>query len=440
MSALGSTVTLMGLAVSFIEVDSFLAACAQQSRDLRGRRVVAVHTDTRPGYVASASQEARSLGVRDGMELEKAERLLGNKLVVVEADLAHALEVSDSVAGILREIGLPSSRPSLDEFALDLRYARDELGQDALTPSRIVERLRNRVRAETGLVLSVGVAGGRYGAKVAAAQARPGGVRVVSDTERTEWWQRVPVSSLAGVRPLDVDVLSAAGVRTIRDARAAGQARLERLLGRIQGAWLWQLVCGNDPLELPPESADRLTMTFTTRFADDGQVTSSLIERALREMNTEITTRLLQRRSTVSLVRVYLRDVAGGDTARLQRIPATRSFGTLQAKTSAMAADLFSDNPHRPRELTLTVLAQADTTRPSLWDEARAAARRRDGTVPAGYVVTHPAFGDGVVLGAASGMVRVLFPDRDRWLRVSQVWDESDDALLQLADIPDFLF
>jgi DNA polymerase-4 len=429
----------MGLAIGYIEVDSFMASSEQLRRGMRGRPLVGVHELTRPGVVASVSTEARQAGVMAGVDVESARRLLGNKLVVSEIDVPYAKSLATEVFGMLREVALPSCWVAIDEMAVDLRYARDELGQDALAANRIIERFRTKVRTELGLTMSVGVAGGRYSAKVASQQARVGGVRVVADSEWPEWWGRTPVAQLAGVRQIDADVLRANTLRTVRDVRVAGRERLERLIGRVQGAWLWELASGNDPIELPPESAERLILTHEERF-QRGEGVLPALEEALRRMNTLVAGRLLHRRSTATLLRVRIRTANGVESALQSRLAATRAFGNLQSLSVALLEELLQTASHDVLEMTLTAVAQVDTARPSLWDETHSALQRRDGDVPNGYTVAHPTFGDGTVLGVDSELVRVLFPDKDRWLRVSQVWDDSEDSLVRIGDveIPDF--
>ena len=429
----------MGLAIGHIEIDSFMAASEQLRRDMRGRPLVGVHEASRPGIVASVSTEARHAGVVAGIGVESAQRLLGNKLVVAEIDVVHAKDLATRVYSMLREVALPSCWVALDEMAVDLRYARDELGQDTLAANRIIERFRTKVRTELGLTTSVGVAGGRYSAKVASQQARVGGVRIIADSERLDWWDRTSVSQLSGVRQIDTDVLRTNTIRTVRDVRLAGRDRVERLVGRVQGAWLWELANGNDPMELPPESAERIVITHEERFVKGGG-TGPALEEALRRMNTLIAGRLLHRRSTATLIRVRIRGAHGVESALQARLAATRAFGNLQSLALSLLDELMTSVTHDVLEVTLTAVAQVDTARPSLWDETHSALQRRDGDVPHGYTVSHPTFGDGVVLGVDSELVRVLFPDKDRWLRVSQVWDDGEDNLVRIGDldIPDF--
>lgn len=371
------------------------------------------------------------MGVPDQAPLASVLAVVQKSCPVVEVNLEASKALSDSVRSLVREVGLPSVRLSLDEFALDVRWARDELGQDSRTAHRLLERLSGDIRKETGLVPSIGVSKGRYGARIAATQARPGGMVVVEDIMHESWWDRVRLDNLPGVRQIDVESMEAVGVRTVKDLKYAGQVRAEKLIGRVQGAWLWNLAQGSDPAELPPESADRLSLKYKSRFSE-GAVTESVIERALKSMNTEAAARLLDRRSTVSLLRVTFTDAKGKTHSKQTRLAATRSYGVLQETTYTLAQSAIESIDGRLVEVEVTLLAQSDTVRHSLWDEAHVAAGRREGLLPSGYVVTHPAFGDGVVLGSDSGMVRVQFRDRDRWLYSKQLVDDDADSLLRL--------
>ena len=139
---------------------------------------------------------------------------------------------------------------ALDEAFLDVRGARALFG-DAVAVAR---PLRDRVRAEAGLVLTVGVAGSKFLAKLASTRGKPDGLLVVPPDRALEFLHPLPVDALWGAGQATIDVLARYGLRTVGDV-AATPATLERALGPAAGAQLHQLAWAEDREVVPFEAA-----------------------------------------------------------------------------------------------------------------------------------------------------------------------------------------
>ena len=107
--------------------------------------------------------------------------------------------------------------------------------------------LRTRIRDETGLVASVGVATTKFLAKLASDLAKPDGLLVVAPGTELAFLDPLPVTRLWGVGPATFRTLERMGVRTIGDvARAAGAVLVARARRRRSVAHLHALARNDD--------------------------------------------------------------------------------------------------------------------------------------------------------------------------------------------------
>jgi DNA polymerase-4 len=238
--------TVLPRVVLHADMDAFYASVEQRDRpELRGRPVVVGGTSDR-GVVSAASYEARVFGVRSAMPSALARRLCPDA-VFLRGDMRRYVRESRRVFAIFRDFTPAVEGLSLDEAFLDLTGSERLLG-----PARAVaERLRARVRAETGLAVSVGIAPVKLVAKIASASAKPDGLLEVRAGEVREFLAPLPVRRLWGVGPVAEARLLRAGFATIGDLARASDARLVAALGE-HGVALGRLARGEDLREVEP--------------------------------------------------------------------------------------------------------------------------------------------------------------------------------------------
>lgn len=221
-------------------MDAFFAAVEQASKpSLRGKPVVVGGLGPR-GVVATASYEARVHGVHSAMPMAHARRLCPNAAYLTPRFGLYR-NVSDTVMTLLGSLSPLVEPLSLDEAFVDL-----EAGQVTEDPRAVAERLRARIKAETGLTASVGLAGSKLLAKIASEQAKPDGIVVVEPGTERELLAPMPVRALPGVGPATAETLRRAGITTVAEAEQTGEAELVRLLGRAHGVSLHAMSAGID--------------------------------------------------------------------------------------------------------------------------------------------------------------------------------------------------
>jgi DNA polymerase IV len=175
---------------------------------------------------------------------------------------------------------------SIDEAFLDVAGARRLHGP----PPAIAAAIRQRVRDETGLAISVGAATTKLLAKLASDIAKPDGLLVVEPGGELAFLHPLPVERLWGVGPATRARLDRFGVRTIGDLAAVPQATLVGTLGEAQGRHLHLLASGVDDRPVVPDRDVKSIGAEETYDAD--LVTLADVERELLRLGERVGTRL----------------------------------------------------------------------------------------------------------------------------------------------------
>ena len=229
------------------DMDAFYASVEQRDRpELRGKPVVVGGASDR-GVVAAASYEARTFGIHSAMPSARA-RQRCPALIFLRGDMARYKAESKRIFAIFRDFSPKVEGLSLDEAFLDLTGTERALG----VPRVVGEHLRERVRAEVGLAISVGIAPVKLVAKIASAAAKPDGLLLVEAAAVGAFLAPLPVRRLWGVGPVTARKLRARGIEKLVDVRTVDPAMLRETVGSLAD-WLRALAQGVDDRPVVPE-------------------------------------------------------------------------------------------------------------------------------------------------------------------------------------------
>lgn len=214
------------------DLDAFYASVEQRDDPtLRGRPVI-----VGGGVVLAASYEAKAYGVRTAMGGRQALALCPGAVVVPPRMSAYS-RASAAVFEVFRDT-TPLVEPlSVDEAFLDVSGLRRTAGE----PVTIAARLRARVRAETGLPITVGVARTKFLAKVASQEAKPDGLLLVPPGRELQFLHPLPVRRLWGVGARTDEKLRAHGIETVAQVAELGESALASMVGGAMGRQLYCL-------------------------------------------------------------------------------------------------------------------------------------------------------------------------------------------------------
>lgn len=245
------------------DCDCFYAAVEMRDNPALDTRPLAVggRAEQR-GVVTTCNYPARAFGIHSAMSMAKAMRLCPH-LHRIDPNFDHYREVSAQIQSIFKRL-TPLVEPlSLDEAFLDV--TQTSLFQGSAT--WMAQWLKETVRREVGITISVGVAPNKFLAKIASDWHKPDGLCVISPDRVDAFIEALPVTHLHGVGPATARRLEARGFFTCRDLRRASIGDLMTEFGRL-GVRLHELARGIDEREVTVER-ERKSISVENTFDHD---------------------------------------------------------------------------------------------------------------------------------------------------------------------------
>lgn len=250
-------------AILHVDMDAFYASIEiRDDPTLRGKPVIVGGLPESRGVVAAASYEVRKYGVHSAMSSYRARKLCPNA-IFVSGRMSHYADVSKQIFAILRSY-TPLVEPlSIDEAFLDVSGSRNLFG----TAVDIGRAIKKRIRTETELTASVGVAPNKFLAKLASDLEKPDGLVVVKADRAAALLAELPVGKIWGIGKVAQKSLETIGVRTVREMLNCPRERLDGVFGSNTGRLL-ELAQGIDERPVVVGEAAKSIGAETT-FAKD---------------------------------------------------------------------------------------------------------------------------------------------------------------------------
>jgi DNA polymerase-4 len=256
-----------------VDMDMFYVAVELRRRpELIGMPVVVGGSGAR-GVVAAASYEARRFGIFSAMSSAQARRRCP-QAIFLPGDQKLYAEVSSQVFDVFFEYTPLVEGLSLDEAFLDVTGALKLFGNGV----EIAHDIRRRVRRETQLDCSVGVAPSKFIAKLASKAAKPRptadlvesgpGVVEVRPGEELAFLYPLKVEALWGVGPVTLSKLQRLGIATVADLAAFDFRTLQTMIGQAHGQHLHDLANARDDRPVIA-SSEAKSIGHEETFSDD---------------------------------------------------------------------------------------------------------------------------------------------------------------------------
>ena len=327
-------------AILHADLDAFFASVEQlDDPELRGRPVLVGGKGPR-GVVAAASYEARAFGCHSAQPTAAALRNCPHA-VVVNPRGGRYRELSDAVFEILASY-TPLVQPiSIDEAFLDVTGSQRLFGE----PEAIAREIRERVKSDTGLTISVGVASNKFLAKLASDMDKPDGLVVIEPGREQSVLDPLPASRIFGIGPAAMRRLERLGIHTIAELRGVPPGSLTAALGSF-GQRVHELAQGIDER---PVHTDREAKSISHEQTFGVNAEDPEFVRAVLMTQAEDVARRVRRHDRL----------AGGVTVKIrygqfETVTRSATLGTPTDRTEAIweaARGLFDAWPFRPVRL-----------------------------------------------------------------------------------------
>ena len=321
------------------DLNNFYASVECRRRpELAGKPVIVCGSkEDRHGIVLAKNMLAKSCGVRTGDVIWEAKRKCPG-VVEIPADFPEYLRFSKKVRRIYERYTDRVEAFGIDECWLDVTESLSLFGSGR----EIAEEIRNSVKSELGVTVSVGVSYNKIFAKLASDLKKPDAVTVISAENYREVVWSLPAEELLYVGKATKRMLNGVGIYTIGDIARAEESFLLRRLGKW-GSYLWRFANGLDDTEVvrvgEEENVKSIGNSLTNyRDLENEEEVFTLIWLLADSVAMRLRESGLGRARTVHL---WVRDAKLSDFGRQARLPRASRSGS---EIGAFACKLFSES------------------------------------------------------------------------------------------------
>ncbi len=281
-------------------MDAFYASVEQRDNpDLAGRPVVVGGSPTGRGVVAAASYEARKFGIRSAMPASQAIRLCP-EAVFIKPRFDVYREISLHIRSIFREYTDLVEPLSLDEAYLDVT----ENHKNNPSATLIARELKQRIKTETGLIASAGVAPNKFLAKIASDLDKPDGLAIITPEKVQAFIAELPIGKFHGIGNATEAKMHQLGIYTGADLRNWSEPELHRHFGKV-ASFYYAIARGEDPRPVKPHRT-RKSVGAERTFRED-QEDRAWMRSFLSELAGKISDRLKRLNASGKTITLKLR-------------------------------------------------------------------------------------------------------------------------------------
>ncbi len=238
---------------------------------------VAGSKENRHGIVLAKNELAKSYGVKTAEPIWQAKNKCPD-LITIPPDYEKYEEFSLKAKEIYARYTDMIEPFGIDECWLDVTGSTLLFGSG----EEIAERIRNEIKTELGITVSIGVSFNKVFAKLGSDMKKPDGITVISrDNYKEKVWPQ-PVDALLFVGKNTTKRLNSSGIFTIGDVTLCDDKMLQYMLGK-NGMELKKYALGEDDTAvrdmaeyIKPKSIGR-SVTEGTDFTDNDSVWQTFI-------------------------------------------------------------------------------------------------------------------------------------------------------------------
>ena len=196
--------------------------------------------EERHGIVLAKNYAAKAFDVKTGDAVWQAKQKCKN-LVVVPPHYEEYIKYSKLARSVYGRYTDQAEPYGMDECWLDISGTQNIFG----SPEKVANEIRETIKFELGLTISVGVSFNKIFAKLGSDMKKPDAVTIIEkDTFREKIWG-LPAADLLGVGRATQRVLDNYCIRTIGDLANTSPDLLKSRLGK-NGVALWNFANGQD--------------------------------------------------------------------------------------------------------------------------------------------------------------------------------------------------
>ncbi|MFA5272446.1 MAG: DNA polymerase IV [Candidatus Omnitrophota bacterium] len=286
-----------------VDMDAFFAAIEQRDNpSLKGKPVV-IGADPKHGFgrgvVSTASYEARKFGICSAMPISIAYNRCPSA-AYLPVNMHKYVYASKQIYNIINTFTPNVEQISIDEAFLDITASLHLFGS-ALDTCKLI---KEKIKKETKLTASIGLAPTKMAAKIASDINKPDGIFEVKQENLLNFLWPLPVEKISGLGEKSKLALNRTGIKTIGDLAKRDKQELVSIFGK-NGEYFWYLARGIDESEVK-QSEEIKSISNETTFEED-TLDEKLIKRELLNLSESVSGRLRQNKLKARTITLKIR-------------------------------------------------------------------------------------------------------------------------------------
>lgn len=329
-----------------LDMDAFFAAIEQRDKPWLRNKPVIVGADPKGGkgrgVVSTCSYEARKFGLSSGLPISTAYRKCPQG-IYLPVNMKKYSQVSNRIFKIFCQFTPLVEMISIDEAFLDISGSFHLFG----TPYETCQLLKEKIKKETGLSASLGLASTKMAAKIASDLQKPDGLVVVTQKGLLDFLRPLSIDKLWGLGKKTKFELNRLGIKTIGELALTDPKVIIKILGK-NGQHLWELARGID--SRPVVASEEIKSISNENTFDKDTLDRSKIDRTLISLCEKVSSRMRQQDLKTKTITLKIRLQDFQTCTRTMTLIKASSFVETIYKT---AKKLLGDFDTKERKIRL---------------------------------------------------------------------------------------
>ena len=317
--------------------------------------------EERHGIVLAKNYKAKAFGVSTGEAIWQAKQKCPN-LVTVPPHYEQYMRFSKLAREIYGRYTDLVEPFGMDEVWADVTGCRHFIG----SPLHIAEEIKETVKYELGLTVSIGVSFNKIFAKLGSDYKKPDAITTMYKSEFKQKAWSLPVADLLYVGKSTNRKLALFGIKTIGDLARADEDVLNSHLGKM-GSILWSFANGYDDSPVKPENTHApIKSVGNSTTTPKDLVCDEDVKIVLYILAESVAARLRENGFRCRVVEISVRDNELFSFTRQKKIDhATNITGEI----AAYAYQIFKENYNWSKPIRSVGVRGADLVTDNYWEQ-----------------------------------------------------------------------
>lgn len=314
--------------------------------------------EDRHGIVLAKNEEAKKYGIQTAETVFSAKKKCP-ELVIASPHYDEYERFSKMVNAIYSDYTDKIEPFGIDESWLDVTASQRIFGSG----EAIAEQIRQRVKSEIGITVSIGVSFNKVFAKLASDYKKPDAITVISRDNFKQIVYPLPASDLLYVGRKTAQELSKIGIRTIGELAKTTRDMLKHKFGKM-GEMLYEYANGNDTSPVGADDNHEVKSISNGFTFKHDLVSAEECRIGIDFLCEEIGAKLRQKSLKCNTVAISIKDTR---LKTIQRQRQLKNASDISREISATAYSILCDEwgesiPIRMLTVTVTGLVESATS------------------------------------------------------------------------------